>query len=47
MMTSLIELSENHTAVGFDLDGTIYDEFDFINQFYKSLCETLDLVSYG
>ena len=40
-MNSLIELSSQFKAVGFDLDGTLYDEFDFIYQFYHSLCDTL------
>ena len=28
-------------AVGFDLDGTLYDEFDFVSQVYREIAEIL------
>jgi FMN phosphatase YigB (HAD superfamily) len=36
-MTTFLELCEQYDGVGFDLDGTLYDEFLFISQFYHSL----------
>ena len=31
---------ERIKAVGFDMDGTIYDEYDFIYQVYQSIANT-------
>ncbi|WP_445372570.1 HAD family hydrolase [Methylomonas sp. HW2-6] len=35
---------QNVKAVGFDLDGTLYDEFDFIYQVYRPIAEKLSAV---
>ena len=36
-MTTFLDLCEQYDGVGFDLDGTLYDEFSFISEFYRSL----------
>jgi FMN phosphatase YigB (HAD superfamily) len=36
-MNTFLNLCKNYDAVGFDLDGTLYDEFSFISDFYHSL----------
>jgi len=33
--------------VGFDMDGTLYDEYDFIVQVYKEIATLLDHDSYN
>ncbi len=38
---------DNIKAVGFDMDGTLYDEFDFISQVYKPISKTLSNPSYN
>ena len=35
MKNSIFKFTEKYETIGFDLDGTIYDEFQFISQFYK------------
>jgi FMN phosphatase YigB (HAD superfamily) len=35
---------DNIKAIGFDLDGTLYDEFEFIVQVYRPIAEHLALV---
>jgi len=44
-MNFLFDLIEtyNFNLIGFDLDGTLYDEFDFIIQAYKKICSELSL----
>lgn len=37
---------ENIKVIGFDLDGTLYDEFDFINQVYTEIAKMLELNSH-
>lgn len=37
MKNSIFEICDRYEFVGFDLDGTLYDEFDFIHQFYDKL----------
>ena len=37
MFYALILTARNIKYVGFDLDGTLYDEFDFIYQVYSKI----------
>lgn len=37
---------ENIKAVGFDMDGTLYDEFDFIHQVYQPIAELFSNSNY-
>lgn len=30
------------TTIGFDMDGTLYDEFDFVSQAYKNIAEIME-----
>jgi len=37
----------NIKYIGFDMDGTLYDEFDFISEVYKDISELLTVESYS
>lgn len=37
MMKYFISKIEDYDEIGFDLDGTLYDEYDFISQAYKNV----------
>jgi len=39
-------LSKNIEYIGFDMDGTLYDEFEFISQVYKEISKITGYESY-